>query len=66
MDFGKIRTVASGLITAAGMGHAVATTDINSAARNLAQQWGVSTSQSIQDEINKEIRKQGGTTTSSR
>lgn len=66
MNFERIKAVAQGLMMTAGMGQAVATTDIQSAASSLARQWGQSTSQNIQDEIGKEIRKQGGAITSSR
>lgn len=65
MDMQRIAATAQALIAAASFGTAVATKNIEAAAGDLSQQWGDHQVKRIEDEISKEIRKQGGTTTSS-
>lgn len=64
MKFRTVVEAAQALITAAGLGHAVATADIKAAATDLSQQWGDHQVRKIEDDISKEIRRRGGTTTS--
>lgn len=61
-----IKAIASSLIMAVGVGNAVFMTDIESAARDTAKNWGRAYSQSIADDIAQEIRKRGNPVSSSK
>lgn len=54
-----IKAAAQGLIMAAGMASAVATADIQSAAANIARQYGTANSREIEADIAQIIRNQG-------